>query len=66
MEGDKIVSDILKEGKTNIRQLIASPEWLIANNKLITAKAGEVTEADLTESGTDKLTGDTTPGDGST
>jgi TrmH family RNA methyltransferase len=49
MEGDKIISDILKEGKTNIRQLIASPEWLRANNKLLTGTAGEVTEADLTD-----------------
>ena len=49
VEGDKIVSDILKDDKTIIRQLIASPEWLLANNKLITSKAGEVTEADFTD-----------------
>jgi len=49
MEGDKIVSDMLKEGKTGIRQLIASQEWLRANDKLLTGLAGEVTEADLTD-----------------
>ena len=49
VEGDKIVSDILKEGKSNIRQIIASPEWLISNNKLITNKVGEVAEADPTD-----------------
>jgi TrmH family RNA methyltransferase len=49
MEGDKIVSDILKEGKTNISQLIASHEWLRANDRLLTSRAGEVTEADLTD-----------------
>jgi RNA methyltransferase, TrmH family len=51
VEGDKIISDILKEGKTNIRQLIASPEWLDANNKLITTRAEEVLEADPTDLG---------------
>jgi TrmH family RNA methyltransferase len=49
MEGDKIVSDILKEGKTGIRQLIASQEWLRANEKLLTGLAGEVTEADFSD-----------------
>ena len=49
VEGDKIVSDILKEGKTKIRQIVASPEWLISNDKLITSRAGEVAEADFTD-----------------
>jgi RNA methyltransferase, TrmH family len=49
MEGDKIVSDILREGKTAFRQLIASQEWLRSHNNLITCKAGEVTEADDTD-----------------
>jgi len=48
MEGDKIVSDILKEGKTAIRQLIASQEWLAANSNLLTSGA-EVLEADITD-----------------
>jgi len=47
IEGDKIISDILKDGKTSFRQLIATSEWLRANNRLITCKAGEITEADL-------------------
>jgi RNA methyltransferase, TrmH family len=46
MEGDKIVSDILKEGKNTIRQLIASEEWLRNNNRLISGQAEEVTVAD--------------------
>jgi len=49
MEGDKIVSDILKEGKTTIRQLLASREWLNMNNPLLTSRTGEITEADLTD-----------------
>jgi TrmH family RNA methyltransferase len=49
MEGDKIVSDIFRDGKTRIRQLIASQSWLTANSRLLTGRAGEVTEADLTD-----------------
>jgi RNA methyltransferase, TrmH family len=49
MEGDKIISELLKEGKTDIRQLIASHEWLEANSSLITGRVGEVAEADSTD-----------------
>ncbi len=49
MEGDKIVSDILKDGKTIIRQLVATREWLGAHNDLLTDRAGEVMEADHTD-----------------
>jgi TrmH family RNA methyltransferase len=49
MEGDKIVTDILKEGKNNIRQLIATREWIRDNNKLLTSQAEEVTEAELND-----------------
>jgi RNA methyltransferase, TrmH family len=51
VEGDKIVSDILKEGNANIRQLIASQEWLDANHSLVTTGAGEVIEAELSDIG---------------
>lgn len=51
VEGDKIVSDILKEGKTGIRQLIATQEWLDANGSLVTTGAGEVFEAELADLG---------------
>jgi TrmH family RNA methyltransferase len=46
MEGDKIVTDILKDGKTIISQLIASPDWLRANHVLLNSRAGEVLEAE--------------------
>ncbi len=46
MEGDKIVSDMLKDGKTAISQLIATPEWLMTHHDLLTKQAGEVLEAD--------------------
>jgi TrmH family RNA methyltransferase len=49
MEGDKIVSDILKEGKAGIQQIIASHDWLTANEKLLTSRAGEVLEAGITD-----------------
>jgi TrmH family RNA methyltransferase len=49
MEGDKIVSDMLKDGNYNIRQIIASKEWLTHNNALITTRVEEVTEADPTD-----------------
>jgi RNA methyltransferase, TrmH family len=51
MEGDKIVSDILKEGKIHIRQLIATEEWLRDNKMLISSQAGEVTVADPADLG---------------
>jgi TrmH family RNA methyltransferase len=48
-EGHKIVSDILRDGQVNIGQIIASPEWILANNRLITSKVGDVAEADPTD-----------------
>jgi TrmH family RNA methyltransferase len=49
LEGDKIVSDILRDGKTQIRQLIALPEWLRNHDNLLTSRAGEILEGDLTD-----------------
>lgn len=49
MEGDKIVTDILKEGQTNIRQLIATNEWYSANHRLLSGREGEIIEADITD-----------------
>jgi RNA methyltransferase, TrmH family len=59
VEGDKIVSDILKEGKSIIRNLIASEEWLRENKKLISNQAGEVTVADSAD--LDRITSLETP-----
>lgn len=51
MEGEKIVGDILKEGKTFIRQLIATPEWLEENKSALKGRAGEIMESDMTGMG---------------
>ena len=49
MEGDKIVKDILKEGKSQISQLIATREWLNTNNINRIDGAGEIIEAEFQE-----------------
>ena len=49
MEGDKIVSDILKESNISVSQLIATDEWLSDNKGLITSKAGEVITAGIAD-----------------
>jgi TrmH family RNA methyltransferase len=46
MEGDKLVSDVLREGDTRLRQLIATREWLSRNQSLISPMIEEISEAD--------------------
>jgi RNA methyltransferase, TrmH family len=45
-EGDKIVKDILREGRSKIRQLIATREWLESAGPGLTQGAAEIIEAD--------------------
>jgi RNA methyltransferase, TrmH family len=48
-EGDKIVSDMLRNRSMNIRQLIATGEWLAANQVWLTSQVGEFVEAGIAD-----------------
>jgi len=47
IEGDKIVRDILDDGTTVIRQLVATGKWLKENQVIQTAFIKEIVETDL-------------------
>lgn len=47
MEGDRIVGDMLRNGRFCIRQLIATGEWLAENQAIISGHTGEVIESDV-------------------
>jgi RNA methyltransferase, TrmH family len=47
VEGDKMTRAILQDGRTIIPQLIASGEWLAANQALPNERIGEIVEADM-------------------
>jgi TrmH family RNA methyltransferase len=46
IEGDKIIRDILQNGIPEIRQLIATPEWLADHQSLLSEGIGEIAEAE--------------------
>jgi len=47
IEGDKIVRDILQDGKTLVQQLIATEEWLSENRALMSGRIEEIIEAEM-------------------
>jgi TrmH family RNA methyltransferase len=47
IEGDKIIRDLLQDGKTLIQQLIATGEWLSENPPLKYGYFGEIIEAEM-------------------
>jgi RNA methyltransferase, TrmH family len=49
VEGDKIVSDLLRSRRFTIRQLIATGTWLAASQDLISGQVGEAVEAGISD-----------------